>query len=133
MKIYVVTKGIYSDYHICGVAVNRKIAEKIAKYVDSSNLSEYSDKANIEEYETDAWRDVVFSGGIYNVTETSTGKLYAEKEQYDVEELYKTRNKVIETINGTLQTTVLAGDRQHAMKIATDLFAKYKAEKEGIC
>ena len=131
MKIYVVTQGIYSDYHICGVAVNRKTAEKIAKYVDSFGSSYHS--ANIEEYETDAWRNVVNEGAMYEVRKTSKEKLYVDKQEYDVEELYKNRNKVVCTANKTLVTNVIASDEGHALKIATDLFAKYEAEEEGLC
>lgn len=48
MKVYVITKGTYSDYMICAVATDRETAEKLQ--------IEYSDRwdgAEIEEYDTD--------------------------------------------------------------------------------
>lgn len=48
MKIYVITKGDYSDYHICAVATDRQKAE-LLKIFHSTDY----DNAEIEEYETD--------------------------------------------------------------------------------
>lgn len=48
MKVYVITKGDYSDYGICAVATDRETAEKLQiKYSDCW------DGAEIEEYDTD--------------------------------------------------------------------------------
>ena len=47
-KVYIVTAGIYSDYHICAASLDKEHAEILAeKYTDRF------DKAVIEEYELD--------------------------------------------------------------------------------
>ena len=46
MKVYIITEGDYSDYHICAVTLEKKQAEQLKKYF-ASNYSE----PNIEEYE----------------------------------------------------------------------------------
>ena len=48
MKVYVVTKGEYSDYHICCVCLDRETAERRARLFDSIYIS---DKAQVESVE----------------------------------------------------------------------------------
>ena len=43
MKVYVVTSGEYSDYHICGVTLDKPLAERWAEV----------EQGSAEEYETD--------------------------------------------------------------------------------
>jgi hypothetical protein len=43
MKIYVVTEGEYSDYHICGVFTKEKKAERYA-YLIGGDVEEYEDE-----------------------------------------------------------------------------------------
>ena len=50
MKIYIVTKGVYSDCHICGVAVDLKEMERL----QNINTDEW-DMARIETYDTMAF------------------------------------------------------------------------------
>lgn len=128
MKIYVVTDGDYSDYHICGVCTSRKTANELKDYV---NRNEYSD-ARIEIYETDVWEDILNVGGFYEVVRRDDGSLYVNREEYDIEECYKTRNHVKRSKWRNIYTYVVARDEDHAKKIASDLFAKYMAEKEGL-
>lgn len=125
MKVYVVTDGNYSDYHICGVAASKETAERIIKYI--TRHDEYSDP-RIEEYDTDAWIDAVNSGGLYHAVLLPNGSISVYVETYEIESGYKMRNKVKNYYN-RLNVWVLARDEIHAKKIASDLFAKYKAEK----
>lgn len=126
MKIYVITNGIYSDYHICGVATDYDTAEKIRKHT-----SDRYDESRIEEYETDTWSDIVRIGGIYHVNKYGE-YLQACRENYDVEATYNKRNVVMEYGDDSKGVNVIAKDEDHAKKIAADLFAKYEAEKHGI-
>ena len=48
MKVYVITKGEYSDYGICGVAIDKDKAEILRKF-----YSDRYDEAEIEEYDTE--------------------------------------------------------------------------------
>ena len=126
MKIYVVTQGIYSDYHICGVATDYETAEKIRKHTSGRY-----DESRIEEYDTDTWSDIVRIGGLYHVNKYGE-HLQACRENYDVEALYNNRNVVMDYGYGSKGVNVIARDEDHAKKIAADLFAKYEAEKHGI-
>lgn len=126
MKVYVITNGIYSDYHICGVATDYETAEKIRKHTSGRY-----DESRIEEYETDTWSDIVRIGGLYHVNKYGA-HLQACRENYDVEALYNNRNVVMDYGNGGKGVNVIARDEDHAKKIAADLFAKYEAEKNGL-
>jgi hypothetical protein len=54
MKVYVITKGEYSDYHICAVTLDEKKAERLAKiHTDSW------DKADVEEWDTEEHQDLL--------------------------------------------------------------------------
>lgn len=129
MKIYVVTDGDYSDYHICGVCTSHKTANELKDYV---NRNEFCG-ARIETYETDAWEDILNVGGFYDVRRYEDGSLYTHRQEYDIEGCYMKRNRVYRSRNfNTLYTFVVAKDEDHAKKIASDLFAKYMAEKEGL-
>lgn len=51
MKVYVVTAGEYSDYHICKIFLDK---EKAEKYVAIENeINQYYDECWINEWETD--------------------------------------------------------------------------------
>lgn len=54
MKVYVITQGCYSDYHICAVTLDKDKdkAERLQKLYSAKEGS-YMDNAEIEEYETD--------------------------------------------------------------------------------
>lgn len=129
MKIYVITEGDYSDYHIVGVATNLKMAKKIQKYINGEKWS----YAEIEEYDTEEWKQVVNDNRkIYSISESKGGGLYTKPISYDYTYKYKIANKIMTENDGSLKVYVLAKDDIHARKIASDLFAKYKAEKEGL-
>ena len=48
MIVYVITKGCYSDYHICEVTTDKNKAEKLVRLYSDSY-----DNAKIEEYDTE--------------------------------------------------------------------------------
>lgn len=49
MKLYAVTKGEYSDYHIITLTADKEVAQKIAKRFTTGECD--YDKAEVEEYE----------------------------------------------------------------------------------
>lgn len=51
MKVYVITCGEYSDYHICSVTLDKEQAELL-----KVRYSDECDEAYIEEYETDNYK-----------------------------------------------------------------------------
>lgn len=67
MKIYVVTEGEYSDYHICAVFDNKKKAELYCAVREEKDFLDnkyyvFGDEYMIEEYDTD---DVNIEGTVY--------------------------------------------------------------------
>lgn len=123
---YVITKGEYSDYHICAVTLDRKEAERLRKRFSYSD--EYGDNAKIEEYVLNdescnlkkkyivempegsnpiLWRKRMFSLNVYESPKV--------KETADVPTVY-----------------VVANDDEHALKIAQDTYAEWKARNEGL-
>lgn len=53
MKVYVITAGAYSDYHICCVCLDKETAEKRARLFDDNEW----DRAQVEEFDTDEYQE----------------------------------------------------------------------------
>ena len=136
MKVYIITQGEYSDYHICAVAVDRKRAEHIAKLYGSGR----NDYTEIEEFDTD---DVGFDK--YDLDNEPLLRYYVRlnrgwepevSEEYlkasDVKK-YKTEGNFARRSNGMAETNVyyahvVADTKEKAIKIAQDMYAKSLAE-----
>ena len=123
MKIYVVTQGEYSAYHIVGVTLDRAKAERWVELYNAEDRIYHRD-AQIEEYEADEFGN----DGMY-LWEVSQGwgeddVVLDTKSGYDYGEWY----------NGddNYRVTVMARDKDHALKAAYDKIAKLKYEEEGI-
>lgn len=120
MIIYVITRGKYSDYHICAVTTEKEVAEDLKR-----KFSDW-DEARIEKYDTETYKLYKFEkmyycyniDGITKISETdfSFSGAFTPKE-----------NK-----NGDLWVYVNADNEQDALKIASDKFAKYRAEQLGL-
>lgn len=127
MKIYAVTTGAYSNYHIVALTLDKKIAKKLAEKFSG----EYN-KTNIEVYEDGAFMlrnffKVTFWFGRTEVrklneyefnelTESGLGKCYmpnAKREDYII-------------------VAVEADNEEAAIKIAAEKKAEFLAEKYGI-
>lgn len=124
MKIYVITKGFYSDYHICAVTTNEEKAEKLKKL-----CTDDLDEAEIEIYEDDETSDEpnVFWDYYY---ETNNVAIY----EYSFSNYDEIREEVFQNKDGTItRARVFAKDAEHAKRKAQDMIAMYKAEKAGIC
>lgn len=133
MKIYVITKGDYSDYHICAVATDPEKAERLAKI--------YTDRweyAKVEEFDTEDCVDLLAGRIPYEVGFMSNGDVlpgYPEKRADAADswepgvELYEPRAW---SPYERLFVRVLAKDPDTALKIAVDKRAQYLAEKAGI-
>lgn len=116
-KVYVITKGAYSDYHICAVAATKEIAEKLCRAC-SDNRGE----AHIEEYD------------LNENAEDVRIMYYVELDCGDVEvniDLYENKENAWGG-KDYFAAYVLAKDQDHAVKIAQDRRAEYLAKKEGI-
>lgn len=124
MKIYVVTRGEYSDYSIITAALDRNLAEAVAKKFSSKH-----DEACVEEFEDaelmlkPCW-------------------IVAFREDGSVEEVKSVSNDYYHYQNAgecwvpwgreSVSVSVVADDSESAIKIAAEKRAKFLAEKEGI-
>lgn len=123
-KIYIITAGCYSDYHICAATTDKEKAERLkVLFKDSYNGSE------IEEYEDGMFDRVLFDQyKPYRVFFKQNGSVYAVSEseiEYFKEEVYIPRY-------GDGIVGCFARDETHARKIAIDRYAKAKAERLGL-
>lgn len=117
MKVYVITKGCYSGYHIVGVCLDKKKAKKIAEAVSEEPRSLY--EARVEEYDTDAF----VAGFRYHVS-------YADDIWYaDIDDFDEHRNNYAYNDRSFV---VYAKDKEHAVKIAQDMRAEYMAKESGV-
>lgn len=130
MKIYVITKGSYSDYHICAVTTDKEKAERLALF-----YTDRWDEAKVEEFEEDEIPDDCMP--IYFVR-YKNGKWYIdncgiESPDHEAEHAFFKRNYVRGTYDfDSFYCDVMADDEEHAIKIAQDLYAKKKAELMGL-
>jgi len=112
-KVYVITQGEYSDYHICAIFSDKKKAKEVVDFFNDG-----CELANIEEWLIDVVppenrkRFCVFMGKNGDVEDISKDKLC------DVADF---KNKVSEWWNKNGWTfRVWAKDKDHAIKIAGD-------------
>lgn len=122
MRIYVITNGCFSDYHIIAATLSEKTAKKIAKRFD----------AEIEEYDDDV--EKLLGQHMYRFEFNENGVLIDEC-VYEVDEYDFGKNEPYIFMNPTnehLYVHINSVSRDKAFKIACDERAKYLAEKEGL-
>ena len=130
MKVYVITAGVYSDYHICCVCIDRETAERRKKL-----FSDKYDEAEIEEFDSDECQEFtknedgeivrtdgkklytvdIFDSGEVNAWETRMSRPHREKCWYSDE-----YEKWVAVVYGQ--------DEKEAKKRAFDLIANKKWE-----
>lgn len=121
MKIWLVSDGDYSDYHIIGAFSTEERANEVAKKLS----------AGVEEYELDeVGKDNRYS---YWVRFYNDGK--CEQTAHIEQSPYSTALNRVGKMEGKYTRShywvrVMAEDESHAIKIASDLIAQYKATKE---
>ena len=121
MIIYVITRGEYSDYHICAVTTEKEVAEDLKR-----KFSDRWDEARIEKYDTETYKLYKFEK-MYCCYDAN-GIIIASETEYDFFETFTIKKN----INGDLWVYVNADNEQDALKIASDKFAKYRAEQLGL-
>lgn len=126
MKVYVVTQGEYSDYHICAVVLDREKAEFLkGKFTDKWSTAE------IEEYDTDEYNEIYQYNHYYNCCDVNGVVIVKECTCDDLIHALRYYNSVY-NVAGKLVTKVAANSEKEAVKKAADRFAKYKAERMGL-
>ena len=127
MKIYIITKGEYSDYHICAVTTDKKQAVLLKQRYNRNDCFSFGD-AKIEIFDTEQSKEILRYENTYfcrceknssNIIVSSSSPEYAE---------YKVRK----IKDGSLYVYVNADTEEDAIKFASDKFSKYKAEKVGL-
>ena len=121
--VYVITKGDYSDYHICAVTMDYERAERMKKL-----YSERYDEARIEKYVLDEDKT---TGSIYYVEFKNDGSAAIRMNEYTEYDNYD-NGPVVDSWYNPIRVFVRAKDEDHALKIAQDKYAEWKAEKAGI-
>ena len=129
MIVYVITCGSYSDYHICGVALDKAKAESIVKLL----TTEY-DKPMIELYDTEQYD--LSNGDPYKVV-IEHGEVTSAENM--VEDEYRTHYDLLDFKNGRheyyrkLDKFVYYGtarDKDHAVKVAKEQWRIFKVRQE---
>ena len=124
MKIYVITKGEYSDYHICAVTDDPVSAKNLRRY-----YSDRWDDAEIEEFDTEQmpdspkqyWYIVISAGGaVRTIRPCYIGEYTPKINQVSCDTNWSTHQVSSYSIN------VIAKDKEHALKIAFDKIAEYQ-------
>lgn len=129
MKIYAVTKGEYSDYHIIALTADKEAAQKIAKMF-SYGECDY-DQAQVEEYEDGEY--LVGKGVFFirvkngEVTQIEDGLAY-DSLVFPEEVLYD--KTVSKDACGGYYTHVVADCAEKAAKIGKDRIMQYIASHE---
>lgn len=125
MKIYVVTKGSYSDYHIVAATLDKEKAEKIAK-----RFSDNYDECDVEEYEDS---EVVLKPYWYVRFQKDTSEVIELCDESRDDYALHTLNLVNEYRDGNIAIRVAADTPEEAIKIASEKRAEYLAKREGVC
>ena len=125
MTIFVLTKGEYSDYRITGVFSSKELAEAAKAKMTEGKDNYHAGYNDLEEYELDElgkdnrWMYfVAMQGERIDVHITDILMIYNINEVRRIE----FNNKPVRYI-----TNVMAEDAEHAVKIASDLIAQFKA------
>lgn len=125
MKVYVITRGDYSDYSIMAVALDKSRAKELATI-----FSDDMYVANVEEYDTDTYAPV--HKPLWSVTFYKDLPPRVHRDIYGIEHRKYPYVRDVPMERLTHMVYVQADDEEHALKIASDELAKYKAEKEGL-
>lgn len=125
-KLYAVTAGSYSDYHIIGLFSDKAKAEE---YVACHNKagSGSGEFADVEEYIDGALcSDDGFIFEVYFIKNEFRDIVLSEASSIKTEVFEYPQSRE------TIRISVRAKDEEHAKKIAADKLAEYLAKKQGI-
>lgn len=121
MKIYAIMNGNYSDYHICALTTDKERAKQLQK-IYTSHLGEPA----IEEYE-----DGEIGKDIHILWQVRLDNMDAFPMSDPDTSEQKEPERIIDGFWND-KAHVYAVDKEHAKKKAQDMYAEYKAKKEGI-
>lgn len=127
MKAYVILEGEYSDRHVVGVTLDREMVTKIL------NTHKWWD---CEEYETDTFA-LMGEGNKLFIVCKEDGKYTVREEVYNIgcylDAVGKLEfHKKNQWRNDRYYFTVIAKDKDHAIKATQDRIAEYEAMRQGV-
>lgn len=122
MKLYAITRGSYSNYHICALTASASKAKRL-KLLYSDRLYD----AEIEEFEDGEEKDMCMGWSCDRDGCNPWLDEHADKSR-DIERVN------IDPITKEISSVyVFAKDATHAEKKAHDMIAEYKAKVAGLC
>lgn len=125
MKVYVITKGCYSDYHICAVTTNPDEAEVLKTKFSSDCWG----SARIEEYDTDKYNDILANKNLYLVSFATNGDI---TDIHDTEDIDWVSDEISIYNDNKCLIRVFAFNEESAIKIASEKRAVALARRQGI-
>ena len=130
-KIYVVTAGVYSDYHIVAVCSDKSRAQEIANIYNLNHSSSTWGDAEVVEYTDGCLVDL--SRSAYYISLRENGSILSIKELYEeskIDCLFEVfeSNGVRRLNSGEYIANIIADNKDQAIKIARDKIAELKAE-----
>ena len=134
MKVYIVTSGFYSDWHIDAVCDDEEKARKICSLIDAD------DEPYVGVWDTDMYDIIDDGSNLYDITINPINneiiRVYSWKMNDTV------YNTIVKDCGDCWDHSdawapnvvfrVRAKDEEHAGKIALDRYYMWKAEKEGV-
>lgn len=140
MKIYVITAGEYSDYHIVAVTTDKEKADNFVK-VHNDSKRFYYDDAYVEEYDTDDF-DIAINDRngkyfrVFGDWDYAQNCVEIECDEIDSLDYITKRNSQYYTLMigdaCRWEFYCTAKDEEHAIKKATDWAGQKKAEIKGV-
>lgn len=140
MKIYVITAGEYSDYHIVAVTTDKEKADNFVK-VHNDSKRFYYDDAYVEEYDTEDFDIAVTDRNakyfkVFGSWDYAQGREVIGCDEIDSLDYITDRNSQYYTLliddAPRWKFYCTAKDKEHAIKKATDWAAQKKAERKGV-
>lgn len=131
-KAYVIVSGEYSDYTVNAVFLDKEEAERAAEIANRKGGAWYDDH-RVLEFDIGVPCDLE-KFDLYSAYLDKDGHVtHASKHSW----LFSDELNQVHVLTGPYRKNdyrieVYATDEEHAKKIAADIFAKWKAEKEGI-
>lgn len=124
MKLYAVTKGDYSDYHIITLTASKDAAKKIAKRFSGTY------DAKVEEYEDG---EIILGKELYFVRMVGgiVDDVAESNSEYNLYDTFVSHGTMIGG-EKMYYTYVLTDTAEKAAKIGKDRIMKYIAEKENL-
>ena len=136
MKIYVITEGVYSGYHICAVTDDPVSAENLRVYYTENPYS----FVNIEEYETESlperpktcWYCCYQIGEEKGTIQCTEVRYVSSEDAAEWGGETKINDVTYSKYGNSFFVYVFAKDEAHARKIAAEQIYQYKYKAESI-